>query len=103
MTAEERLTKYVLTVTLVLMAAAFAKIPQFHDIEAHPLTGIIVAVLTGTGLFEALAWGVELAFTSIRPFKRFILGSSYVEGQWDGFFMGLSGQPRLGREFMRHE
>ena len=98
MTAEQRYTKYVFAVTLTLMAAAFAYIPQFHDLEKHPVTGILVGALTGTGLFEAIAKLVEIVFTYIRPIKRWVLGPSYVEGQWAGFYVGKSGQPRLVRE-----
>ena len=103
MNAEQRLAKYVFAVTILFMAAAFAYIPQFHEIEQHPITGIIVGALTGTGLFEAIAKLVELGFTKIKFIKRFILGSSYVEGQWVGFYKSPSGQVRLIREFIRQD
>jgi prolipoprotein diacylglyceryltransferase len=103
MSAEQKVSSYVLTVTITLMAAAFAYIPQFHDIEQHPFTGILVAALTGTGLFEALAKLVELAFTKVRFIKKLILGPSYLEGCWSGFYIGACGQPRLVREFVRQD
>lgn len=103
MNAEQKLAKYVFAVTIIFMAAAFAYIPQFHEIEQHPITGILVGALTGTGLFEALAKLVELSFTKIKRIKRFILASSYVEGQWVGFYKSPSGQVRLIREFIRQD
>jgi hypothetical protein len=103
MSAEQKVSSYVFAVTITLMAAAFAYIPQFHEIEQHPLTGILVGALTGTGLFEALAKLVEFAFKRRRFIKKFILGPSYLEGCWVGFYIGASGQPRLIREFVRQD
>jgi hypothetical protein len=67
-----------------IIRMSFAYIPQFHEIEQHPLTGILVGALTGTGLFEALAKLVELAFTRVQFIRKFILGASYLEGCWVG-------------------
>jgi hypothetical protein len=103
MNAEQKLSKHVFAVTIILMAAAFAYIPQFHEIEIHPITGILVGALTGTGLFEAIARFIELGFTKIKRVKRFILGSSYVEGQWVGFYENDSGEVRYVREFIRQD
>jgi len=103
MNAEQRVSRYVFGVTITLMAAAFVYIPRFHEIEEHPLTGILVCALTGMGLFEALAKAVELAFTQVRFVKKRILGSSYLEGCWVGFYISASGQPRLVREFVRQD
>jgi hypothetical protein len=103
MSAEQKVSSYVFAVTITLMAAAFAYIPQFHEFEQHPLTGILVGALTGTGLFEALAKLVELAFKRVRFIKKLILGASYLEGCWVGFYISTSGQPRLLREFVRQD
>lgn len=103
MSAEQKVSSYVFAVTILLMAAAFAYIPQFHEIEQHPITGIVVGALTGMGLFEALAKFVELAFTRVRFIKKLILGGSYLEGAWVGFYVGTSGYIRLIREFVRQD
>lgn len=103
MSAEQKVSSYVFAVTITLMAAAFAYIPQFHELEQHPLTGIVVGALTGTGLFEALAKLVELAFNRVRFIKKLILGPCYLEGSWVGFYISAAGQPRLIREFVRQD
>ena len=103
MPPERKFNAFILSITLAIMAAALTYLPALtHESVAKPLE-IAVSVLTGTGLYEALSRLVEFLFRRSKFLKRLILGSSYVEGKWAGYWISRSGQPRFVIEHIRQD
>jgi hypothetical protein len=85
------------------MAAALTYLPSLtRENIAKPLE-ITVSILTGTGLYEALSRLVEFLLRRSKTLKRLILGSSYIEGKWTGYWISRAGQPRFVIEHIRQD
>lgn len=88
MNAERRVNAYVVAITVAIMALAllwFRPVLLLAD-STMKVVESMVAVLTGTGLREFLLWLVESSLGASPRFKRLILGGSYVEGKWVGYY-----------------
>ena len=88
MNTERTVDAWVVAITVAIMALAllwFRPLLVMTD-NATKVVESVVAVLTGTGLRESLLGLVELGLDGWPWFKGRILGSSYVEGKWVGFY-----------------
>lgn len=101
MSPERTFHRVILVIALVITIAIVIRIdPKFGD--EKPLV-IMIGILTGTGLHEALLKIVEFMLNWLKPLKRLILQSSYVEGMWYGFYETTPGAPRFVIETIRQE
>lgn len=101
MSSERTFHRVILALTIAIMSAILIRIdPKFVD--EKPLE-VLVGILTGTGLHEALLRTVEFMLNRLKPVKRLILRSSYVEGIWIGFYESTPGRPRFAIETIRQE
>src|SRR5580704_9334579 len=92
MTAERRLNSYIVFVTVAIIAAFLTWfIPRFSATKVEEIVGVAVAVLTGTGLREFFITFVEWRLRQSRPFKSWMLGDSFLEGKWVGYYVERSG------------
>jgi hypothetical protein len=98
MSPERRFHAFVLAVTVAIMATALTYAPKGE----YKILEIIVAVLTGTGVREMLLRTIEHLLEHWHGLKAFVLGSSFVEGKWVGFYVE-EGRPILIIETVRQE
>jgi hypothetical protein len=96
MSPERRFHAVVLAVTVAIMAVALIYAPHVE----YKTLEILVAVLTGTGVRETLLHSVEFLLDHFHAMKEFVLGDSYVEGKWVGFYVE-EGRPILIIETIR--
>ena len=80
------------------MATALTYAPQGE----YKVLEIIVAVLTGTGIREMFLHAIEFLLDHWHWLKAFVLGGSFVEGKWVGYYLE-EGRPILVIETIRQE
>jgi len=91
-----------LAVTVAAMFALFKHTTLFAD-DNYEFWSLVASVLAGTGLHETLTRTVEYVLRRIPFLKKLILGKSYLEGTWSGFYLGENGYPRFVIQTMRQE
>ena len=64
-------------------------------IQIHPIYKIALSSLATLSLYRIIAGLLSKIFDRVRPLRKWILGASYMEGTWIGFYIGVSGQPRF--------
>jgi hypothetical protein len=103
MPPERKFNSFVLSGTLAIMAAALTYVPALSEEKVSKPVEIVVSVLTGTGLYEALSRLIEFLLSRSKKLKRIILGKSYVEGKWAGYWIGHGGRPRYVIENVKQD
>jgi hypothetical protein len=103
MPPERKFNAAILSITLAIMAAAITYLPKLTEERISKPLEIAVSILTGTGLYEALSRLIEFLLRRSRRLKRWILGRSYAEGKWAGYWVNRAGQPRFVIEHIRQE
>jgi hypothetical protein len=98
MSPERRFHAFVLAVTVAIMATALTYAPKGE----YKVLEIIVAVLTGTGIREMFLHAIEFLLDHWHWLKAFVLGGSFVEGKWVGYYLE-EGRPILVIETIRQE
>jgi hypothetical protein len=98
MSPERRFHAFVLAVTVAIMATALTYAPKGE----YKILEIIVAVLTGTGIREMFLHTIEYLLDHWHRLKAFVLGGSFVEGKWVGFYVE-EGRPILVIETIRQQ
>lgn len=77
----------VLSITIVIMAEVMRFLLERPDAdELEKTLSIGISVISGLGLYEAICSIVEFTLERSERIKRSILGSSYVEGKWYGYY-----------------
>jgi hypothetical protein len=102
MSSEHTLHRTTLAVAVAVMFVLFKHTRLFAD-PNYELLALAVSVLAGTGLHEALTRAIELALNHFKRLRRQMLGSSYIEGKWSGFYLGTNDHPRFIIQTMRQE
>ena len=69
----------------------------------YPFLSIALSGLISLGIFRTLALLLLSLFRNSRFFKKFILGPSYMEGIWAGFFVGHKNRIRLFFEIFEQD
>lgn len=57
-------------------------------IDKYPIISIIIASIFTLGIYRLINTMLMAFFRNCQPFKKFILGPTYMEGTWVGFFVG---------------
>ena len=100
MSGERSWNAAVVSITVAVLATGIHLLAREETLFERTL-GIVLTVLAGAGTYELVTRVVELSLRHSPPFKRFLLGSSYVEGKWVGFYIGLGGRPRFVIQVIR--
>jgi len=86
MNPELKFHSIVISVTTLIVFTAWTQLANFT--ATYPALAVFVAGLISLGLYRSL---FTLQITLFRRYtfvKKFILGASYMEGTWLGFFVG---------------
>ena len=102
MSAERRVDAVVLAVTVAIISAFVVSLPVPKREDSLKWAEPLVAVLTGVGLREFLLESVEFLVRRWGGLKQFLLGSSFVEGKWVGYYTEASGH-RLVIQVIRQD
>lgn len=65
------------------------------DKNIYNLLGVILTGLISIGIYRIVLSILSLIINNCLPFKKLIFGSSFLEGTWVGFYIGVSGNERF--------
>ena len=90
MSAERRFHAAIVAVTIAAMSAGLLfVIPMIPgDLK---IVEVLISILTGMGLRELLIGAINLALARSTHLKKAILGRSYIEGVWAGYYTTPNG------------
>jgi hypothetical protein len=84
---EKSFHELVLSVTLVIMAVIMRSLLERPNAEAlERVISVAIGAISGLGLYEAICKLVEFLLGRSERVKSNVLGRSYVEGKWYGFY-----------------
>ena len=86
MSPELKFHSIIISITTLIMFTIWIKVTSF--IVAYPLLSVFLAGIFSLGVYRFLTTIFLSLFRNIIFIKKFILGSSYMEGTWVGFFVG---------------
>jgi hypothetical protein len=61
---------------------------MLQQVSTHPVTSVLVAGVFSLGIYRLINTIFLTIFRNVQCVKKFILGASYMEGTWVGFFVG---------------
>jgi hypothetical protein len=100
--AEHTFNRTTLVVAITLMFVLFKHTHLFDD-PNYELLALAASILTGTGLHEALARAIEIVVNHNQLLKKLVLGNSFLEGKWSGFYVADAGHINLFLLTIRQE
>lgn len=103
MPPERKFNALVLSITLAIMTAAITYLPALTEERISKPLEIAISILTGTGLYEALSRLIEFLLNRSAFLKRKVLGASYLDGKWAGYWINRAGKPRFVVELVRQD
>lgn len=59
-----------------------------QQVAAHPIVSVLAASIFSLGLYRLINAIFLAIFRNFKCVKKFILGATYMEGTWVGFFVG---------------
>jgi hypothetical protein len=84
---------YVLSATTLITFTVWHNYNDYMHISPYLI--IISGSLISLGLYQFVAAIFLLVFKRIKLVRKFFLGPRYLEGNWVGFYIGLSGHVRF--------
>lgn len=73
------------TATLVIFSLWSFLLQQ---VAAHPIVSVLIAGIFSLGVYRLINTIFLTVFRNVKCVKKFMLGASYMEGTWVGFFVG---------------
>src|SRR6266568_4101115 len=92
MKPELKFHSYIITITTLIVFSIWTRITDLVD--KYPVLSVVAAGIITLGSYKAIALVCLAFFRKNRHFKKFILGPTYMEGTWIGFFVGHENQIR---------
>lgn len=93
MSPEIKFHSFVTSITTLLVFSVWSYMLQ--QVNAHPVISVIAAGIFTLGIYRVINTIFLAVFRNFVPLKKFILGASYMEGTWVGFFVGHNGNIRF--------
>jgi hypothetical protein len=90
MSPERRFHAAIVAVTIAAMSAGLLFVIPLLPGDLK-VAEVLISILTGMGLRELLIGAVNLALSKSTRLKKLILGRSYVEGLWAGYYTTPNG------------
>lgn len=86
MTPEIKFHSFVTSTTTLIVFSVWSILLQ--KVASYPFVSVIIAVVFSLGIYRLVNTLFLAIFRKNRKVKKFILGPSYMEGTWVGFFVG---------------
>ncbi len=103
MQPELRFHTIVVSATVVVMFGAIVFVqPLVQPLSTSvKVAGFVIAALASAGTYKSLAGLLDFVLRKWRWLREKLLGDTYLEGTWVGFFVGHGGDVRLFYEHFR--
>ncbi|MEZ8861870.1 hypothetical protein [Vibrio sp. 10N.247.311.51] len=92
MSPEIKFHSYVTSVTTLIVFTLWSFALQ--KVQSYPALSVVIAGVFTLGIYGMVNAILLAIFRNFKWFKKFILGATYMEGTWVGFFVGHQGKIR---------
>jgi hypothetical protein len=92
MSPEIKFHSFVTSTTTLIVFSLWSYMLQ--QAQLHPIASVVAASIFTLGIYRLINTIFLAMFRNIRFLKKFILGASYMEGTWVGFFVSHQGNVR---------
>lgn len=92
MSPELKFHSIVISLTTLIIFSIWTQFPA--QITQYPWLSVIASGIISIGLYRFIASTFLALFRKLQFVKKFILGPSYLEGLWIGFFVGHNNEIR---------
>lgn len=86
MSPEIRFHSFVTSLTTLIVFSVWSFYLQI--VSKYPISSVIVASIFTLGVYRLVNMIFLVIFREVKCIKKLILGASYMEGTWVGFFVG---------------
>ena len=101
MTPELKFHSIVISSTTAIVFSAWVLLNSI--IVNYPLAAVVLSGFVSLGIYRFLVIFLLSIFRNVRFFKKFVLGPSFMEGLWVGFFVGNKNKIRLFVEIFEQD
>lgn len=101
-----RLHAISLAVATTIVLAIWTQLPKlngFNQIIQSNLLKVLIGALASASLYKATINAIIYLAKKLSFFKKNLLGNSYLDGTWTGFYIGASGNVRFYVERFEQE
>ena len=93
MSPELKFHSFIVSATTFIIFTVWTYFTKF--IEIYPAASVVTACLVSLGAYRLLTICMLVTFRKFEFAKKFMLGESYMEGTWVGYFIGHDNTPRF--------